>query len=226
MTPPLVSEQLDDELELLSSMYDDTSLAVLDETTPITIHLNAQPQTAADPRIFCGVVVAAELPPSYPSAPAKFILSKPRGLDDAQLADLNLKLNRLSNRAADEKQVHVSLGFQEVIDWLSSRNVPDRCSICMEDFDLNVRRGEKTCVMLEPCLHCIHAGACYAEYYATCLRNRREREASLRLIHGTAEAERLAAVNWPPCPVCRTPFLETNAKTAAKAAHATANRAS
>lgn len=219
MASPQLPEMLEDEVELLSAMYEESVLTIKDDSEPVFVELQAFPRTAADPRIFCGAVVRAEILEGYPTVPARFRLVKTQGLDDAQISDILRVLEEKSMISAEEGQAHVSHLFQVVEDFLSARNMPATpCPVCLEPFDLSISSGPFTCIMLEPCLHCIHAGECFDGYYTQLIRSRREKEARLRTTLGTAEAERKAAENWNACPVCRSPFHEGKAKASVRQA--------
>jgi hypothetical protein len=213
--PPLeISEELEEELERLGRAFPGPSLAVQDAAHPVTATLSAPP-AAARP-VFVRATVTATFPPSYPTGGrAVLTLSDVRGVADADAAAMQARLDAAAARAAPGAP-HVAAAFRDVVAFLEERNAPPPCSVCGGHFRAGggAARGGDACVVLEPCLHAVHAGACWQAYYTRAVRERRKLEAQLTGALGSLEAERRAMDGWPKCPTCGDAFAAGPARAA------------
>lgn len=197
------TDELSMELEMLRASYG-TELNIF-ESQPVSLRFHATPNVPAnDDLVFVSLDLGAVIPTGYPTEPAEFVLSKPRGLDDMQLVQLQRLLRTDSIEAAQYKEVHVFTALQTTAEFLTERNMPNPCPVCFDAVDIDATGGE-TMVGLKPCLHVMHA-ACYEGYRAHLYEKRLEKESNLVQREGPAKATRLASEHWATCPVCRLDF--------------------
>lgn len=202
------TDELSMELEMLRASYD-AELEIF-ESQPVSLHFHATPNIAANEGlVFVTLDVCAVIPAGYPTEPAEFVLSKPRGLDDVQLAELQRQLRADAIEAAQYKEVHVFTALQTTAEFLTERNTPNPCPVCFDAVEIDATGGE-TMVDLKPCLHVMHA-SCYERYHAHLYEKRRQKESNLVLREGPTKAARLASEHWATCPVCRVDVDATSA---------------
>lgn len=199
------------ELEILRASYGpelEISAAGADVTQ---IRFQATPNVGLRSEEWC--FAATELfitfPASYPTSPAQFSLSKSRGLESAQIRELEELLQSDAKERSIYGEVHVFSALQRIEEFLADRNSPNPCPVCIEEVEID-GSGEEAPLQLRPCLHVMHM-ACYRGYRSHIEERRREKEASLVHREGPSKAARLAKIHWALCPVCRIDFDFENA---------------
>lgn len=198
MPDPLqISEALDEELELIQAKYPSKFLVVQDAEHPVTAALRVRLQ-------FASATATVVYPPEYPSTPATTTLSDLRG---GCLAPM---------RPAPQLSVEFSglAALAQAWGWAHECDVAPDCGTCRKAVDSSAgAKGENAAVVLQPCLHTLHAKEeCFGGWYQGQIRYRREMEAKLRTEMGSGEAERKAMEGWPKCVVCRQSVHEGKAK--------------
>lgn len=189
-----ISEELDEELELLERELG-SNVTIQAEKHPVEAVLTAAPS----PPCFVRAKLAATFPSGYPETPAQFVVAETSGISAGDCEKLRDAVEESSASASGS--VHVVKTFRHVKTFLTERNVPPSCAMCEASFESDAR-GADTCVVLEPCLDAVHAGACWEKFYSKQIRERREKEGMLTREHGTLGAEMLALEGWPACPRC------------------------
>jgi hypothetical protein len=208
-----ISEALDEELEALQREFP-AQLAIQDAAAPVEVTYSAAPPAP----VFARAKVVATFPPHYPAgSPAALAVAETRGLSAGDAAKLRGLVVDSAHNAAGAAQVLTA--FRGVRTFLGERNSPPPCAVCGGVF----ATGESAtaaggCVVLEPCLHAVHAGGCWERFYIQRVRERREVEAQLTAELGALEAEARAMEGWPACPGCGIAVDAGAARAAAAAA--------
>jgi hypothetical protein len=188
-----ISAELDEELSRLGAAFTASTIAILDEFSPVTVHVDARPQTAP---YFCSAVLTAIFPDSYPAIPAKLSVLKSRGLSAEQASALG---EALTSAADEHPRAQALAAFKAAVNFLDKVNTPGPCVVCngvVDDVALVVAH--------EPCLHTVHV-ACVDAMRTDHIRRRREAEVRLAPTMLTAEAERQAVTEAGTnggCPAC------------------------
>lgn len=204
MPDPLqISEALDEELELLQEAYPPSALAIQDSAHPVTATLSISMS-------FASATVTVVYPVGYPSTPATVTMSSLQGGCVGPRSPAPLLSSEFSGSSALAKAVA----------WVHECNIAPTCGACSRPFPTDLAaRGPEACIVLEPCLHALHAKKeCFGAWYQTQIRQRREMEARLTNEVGIGEAERRAMEGWPKCVTCTDAVDDAKAKKALRVA--------
>lgn len=205
----LLASRMDDisplsqELELLAASYSDEF--EISDTFPPSLTFRATPHlSTADAPVFVSLTLNISIDENYPSHPACFKVLDAYGLDDPAIESLVEVIRKEAVRASDDDELHISNTLSMVSDFLSERNRPNACPVCLESIDTNAE-GHMGLAFFVPCHHAIHV-ACYKGYERQLYEQRKERERILTFREGARRASLMAGEGWAVCPICRTVF--------------------
>ena len=153
------------ELETLASMFNEDELSIDSCTTPgrVAVGIMLQPQTggkdAASASFVAATLTLALQRDGYPEPgyTVDITLSRTRGLSDANQTSL-LKLLHSSVAELSEEGIGCIWTLVDAArEFLSERNVPGECPICLDEVD-----GSEC--FRAPCYHCFHR-SCVGEWW-------------------------------------------------------------
>ena len=151
------------ELETLQSMFGADELEVdCSATETVRVVINLQPQTGeadAAASSFVAATLTVRLPPSYPGAGYELALalSRTRGLAESDQSLLLEELRATIAELSEEGVGCVWTVIDQAREFLSERNVPGECPICLDEV------GGDECFRA-PCYHCFHR-SCVGEWW-------------------------------------------------------------